>query len=73
MLAYDAALIRETPAFLAALSTGGETSFSDQYMRMIPEFDTGDDRNAWLTEHLFLAEGRLSAAHQLEYEVQGVD
>jgi hypothetical protein len=40
---------------------------------MIPEFDTGDDRYAWLTEHLFLAEGRLSGVHQLEYELHRVD
>ena len=73
MLAYDAALIRESPAFLAALSTGGETSFSGQYMRMVPEFIPGDDRNAWLTEQLFLVEDRLSGAHQLEYEVHRVD
>jgi hypothetical protein len=60
-------------AFLAALSTGGPTSFSDQHMRMVPESGTGDDRSAWLTQHLLIAEGRLSDARQIEHEVHRVD
>ncbi|PZS25063.1 MAG: hypothetical protein DLM58_23295 [Pseudonocardiales bacterium] len=31
LLSYDNALIRESPAFLAALNTGGETSTEDQF------------------------------------------
>jgi hypothetical protein len=41
--------------FLRALADGTATACTDQYMRMVAEFDTGDPRYAWLTQHLFLA------------------
>jgi len=73
MLRYDNALIRENPAFLAALDTGGETEFGDQYMRMVAQFDTGDERYSWLTSSLFLGEGRVAGDHQIAYRIHRVD
>lgn len=69
LLRYDNALIRETPAFLTALRTGGQTGFADQYMRMIAQFDTGDERYTWLTSSLFIGEGRVAGDHSIEYAI----
>jgi hypothetical protein len=73
MLRYDNALIRGSPTFLAALDAGGQTTVEDQYMRMVAQFDTGDERYPWLTSSLVLAEGRLAGDHQIEYEIYRVD
>lgn len=73
MLRYDAGIIRESEAFVSALRDGTPTSFEAQYMRMIPEFDTGDPHYAWLTQHLFVGEGRLAGDHRIEYRIHRVD
>ncbi|PZS33012.1 MAG: hypothetical protein DLM58_08750 [Pseudonocardiales bacterium] len=73
LLSYDNALIRESPAFLAALNTGGETSTEDQYMRMVAHFDTGDPRYAWLTSSLFIGAGRVAGDHRIEYQIHRLD
>jgi hypothetical protein len=73
LLRYDNALIRESPAFLAALEHGGQTVFEDQYMRMVAQFDTGDERYRWLTSSLFLGEGRIAGDHQVTYQIHRVD
>jgi len=73
MLHYDNALIRESPAFLAALDTGGQTTIEDQYMRRAAQFDTGEARYSWLTRSLFIAEGRVAGDHQIEYRIHRVD
>ena len=66
-------LIRESQAFLVALKSGQETRFEDQYMRMSPQFETGDRELRWLTDTLWLAEGRLAGDHQIEYQIYRVD
>jgi hypothetical protein len=73
LLTYDNALIRESPAFLDALRTGGETTVDDQYMRMVAQFDTGDERYAWLTSSLFIGEGRVAGDHRIEYTIHRLD
>lgn len=73
LLRYEVAVIRESPAFLAALESGQETSFEDQYMRMSPQFETGDGRLRWLIDRLWLAEGRLAGDRQIEYQIYRVD
>jgi Protein of unknown function (DUF3237) len=73
MLHYDNAIIRESPPFLAALATGGQTLVEDQYMRMVAQFDTADERYGWLTSSLFVGEGRVAGDHQIEYEIYRVD
>jgi uncharacterized protein DUF3237 len=69
LLRYDAALIRSTPAFTRALAEGRATAFGDQEMFAVPQFEVGPGRHAWLTEHLFLARGRLAGPRQIEYEI----
>lgn len=45
---------------VAADSTdGAETSFTDQYWRTAPRFETGDERYRWLTQSTFVARGRI--------------
>jgi len=50
------------------LVDGGETDYGDQYFRVTPRFETGDQRYAWLNRTLFVAEGRLGAG-TVEYKV----
>jgi Protein of unknown function (DUF3237) len=73
MFEYDLGIVRESEAFISALSSGAATSFGDQYMCMAPRFDTGDSRYSWLTESLFIGEGRLAGNHQIEYRIHRVD
>ncbi len=73
LLSYDNGLIRESEAFRAALTDGGATTFDDQYMRMVAQFDTGAVRYAWLTQSLFIGEGRVAGDHEIEYAVHRVD
>jgi hypothetical protein len=72
LLRYEG-LIRPTPAFTDALATGHATAFSEQYMYMVPQFEVGADEYRWLTEHLFLARGRLAGSRRIEYEIVRVD
>ena len=65
----DNALIRETPAFLDALRTGGQTDFTDQFIRMVAPFDTGDRHYAWLMSSLSLVEGRIAGNRRIEYSI----
>ena len=73
LLRYDVALIRESPRFLAALTSGESTDYADQYMRIAPVFDTGAADYDWLTDSLFLGEGRVAGARQIEYSIYRVD
>jgi hypothetical protein len=66
---YDMALIKASGLFLAALENGTGTDWSDQYMRMVPGFIGASGKYAWLDEHLFLAQGRLSGPRQIEYRI----
>jgi hypothetical protein len=73
LLRYEVAVIRESPAFLDALRSGRETAFEDQYTRMSPQFETGDAELSWLTDTLWIGEGRLAGDHQIEYRIYRVD
>lgn len=72
MMSYDNAVIRENPAFLGALREGRETGFGDQYMRMTPRFDVGAPRYRWLTQSLFVGEGRMAGSRLIEYAIHRV-
>jgi len=72
LMHYDAGLIRPTDIFLQALADGKETAWSDQYMRMVPEFIVGAGKYAWLEQSLFIAEGRLAGAREIEYSIYRV-
>jgi hypothetical protein len=69
LFSYDTALIRASDLFLAALREGTATAFDDKYMRMAARFETGDPRYRWLTESLFVGQGRLAGDHRIEYEI----
>jgi Protein of unknown function (DUF3237) len=73
LLRYDVAVIRESSAFLAALQSGAETGFEEQYIRMSPQFETGAPELGWLTSSLWIGEGRLAGDHQIEYRIYRVD
>jgi hypothetical protein len=73
LLRYDVAVIRESRTFLAALQSGAETSFEDQYIRMSPQFETGAPELGWLTDTLWIGEGRLAGQRQIEYRIHRVD
>jgi hypothetical protein len=69
---YDLALIRSTERFTAALASGENTRFDDQYMRIAPRFEVGAGRYAWLGESLFLGRGRLTGPQAIAYEIYRV-
>lgn len=73
LFSYDNALIRADDRFAAALSAGTATEFDDQYMRMVPRFDTGAARYSWLTSNLFVGAGRLSGPRAIEYAIYRLD
>jgi hypothetical protein len=52
----------------ASVDPTAETGYEDQYFRVAPRFETGDERYAWLNTSLFVAEGRI-ATDGVEYEV----
>jgi hypothetical protein len=62
-------IVHATDAFNKAVATDAATEWGDQYMRMALMFETSSAKYAWLTQHLFLARGRLLAAKVLEYDV----
>jgi hypothetical protein len=53
----------------AVLATGGGTEYADQYFRTNPRFETGDPRYAWMSQALFVAEGRIRSGRGVEYRV----
>lgn len=72
LMHYDTGLIRPTEVFMKALAEGQETTWSDQYMRMVPEFMVGHEKYAWLNQSLFVAEGRLAGPKEIEYLIYKV-
>ncbi|HEY1514823.1 MAG TPA: DUF3237 domain-containing protein [Solirubrobacteraceae bacterium] len=69
---YEVALIRSNDRFLAAVSTGQETAFGDQYMRIAPQFEVAAGRYGWLGESLFVGRGRLTGPGAIAYELYRV-
>jgi Protein of unknown function (DUF3237) len=61
---------RETIAGLFGPTAGSPL---DQYIRMSPQFETGDAELSWLTDTLWIGEGRLAGDHQIEYRIYRVD
>ncbi len=72
LMSYDAAVIRGDERFTAALASGRETTFADQYMCMTPQFEVSADSYAWLTESLFVGRGRLAGPNRIEYQLYRV-
>jgi hypothetical protein len=69
---YTNAIIRTSELFTSALQAGTPTRFEDQYMRMSPQYETGDTNYAWLNETFFIAEGRLAGNKEIEYFIYRV-
>jgi len=69
---YDLALFLPSERSLAALTSGEATAFTDQYMRIAPQFEVGVGDYAWLGESLFLGCGRLAGPKAIEYEIYRV-
>ena len=65
-------LVRPDERFLAAAGAGAATDYGDQYLRQFMTFETGAARYMWLTQSLFIADGRLAAPGELEYDVYRV-
>lgn len=56
-------------AVMSALLTPGQaTEFDDQYYRIQPRLETGDERYAWVNQSVFVGRGRVSGTG-VEYEV----
>ncbi|MGZ4330886.1 MAG: DUF3237 domain-containing protein [Solirubrobacteraceae bacterium] len=72
LMRYDVPLIRSSERFLSALAAGEATEFGEQYMRMAPVFEVGDGRYHWLRENVFVAEGRLTGAKAIAYDIYRV-
>jgi hypothetical protein len=62
-------LLEVNEAVSAALESGGETQFSDQYFFTNPRFETGDERYAWTNRTFFVGEGRIAPDLGVEYRV----
>jgi hypothetical protein len=65
-------LMEYNDATLAAARGRGATAFADQYLRVFPQLETGDERYAWVNRTAFLAEGRVIDASAVEYHVYRV-
>lgn len=72
LLLHYTGLVQVTPAFTDAAESGGETQFGDQYTRMEMRFEAGVGRYAWLTQSLFVAEGRIAGVSEIEYRIYRV-
>jgi Protein of unknown function (DUF3237) len=72
VLLHYQGLVQLTDAFKRAAENDAATRFEDQYMRMAMFFDTGAASYAWLTQNLFVAEGRLSGPKEVEYRIYRV-
>lgn len=69
LMSYDIAIIKVSDAFLDALQSGKVTAFEDQYMRMSPKFETGENKYSWLEQNIFIGAGRLAGDKEIEYEI----
>ncbi|MEZ5657862.1 MAG: DUF3237 domain-containing protein [Burkholderiaceae bacterium] len=61
-------LIERTERFQAASQSSGETRFEDQYFRITPRLEAGDERYQWVNQTLFAGRGR-SVSDGVEFEV----
>jgi Protein of unknown function (DUF3237) len=72
VLLHYTGLVQATERFKQAAENGGATRYEDQYMRMVMFFDTGAAKYAWLTESVFIAEGRIAGKNEIEYQIYRV-
>jgi hypothetical protein len=72
ILMHYTGLVEQTARFRDAATRNEPTDWDDQYMRLAIDFNTGDDRYAWLTQSLFVPAGRLLGTGAIEYDVRRV-
>jgi hypothetical protein len=72
VLATYPGLLQMNEVVQAAMESASETQFGDQYFRTTPRFETGDERYRWLTQSVFVGEGRLYPGFAVEYQVYRV-
>jgi hypothetical protein len=72
ILLHYTGLVQMNDTFTKAAEAGSATRFEDHYMRMAMRFDAGAPKYAWLNQHLFVAEGRLTGKDQIQYRVYRV-
>jgi hypothetical protein len=72
ILAQYHGLLSLNEAVMTALSTGSGTDYADQYFRVTPRFETGDERYQWLTQSVFVASGHVIPGPGVEYELYRV-
>jgi hypothetical protein len=66
-------ILQATEALQRGLADGKTgTDFGDQYFRSQPRFETGDPRYAWMTQSVFVGEGRLLPNRTVDYRVHRV-
>jgi hypothetical protein len=65
-------LLEANEAVLGAMTSGGGTTYVDQYFRTTPRLETGDERYAWMNTSVFVARGRVREGSGVEYEVYRV-
>lgn len=71
LMSYNTGIIRDE-GFLEVLKSGKPSDFGDQYMRMVPVFETGSKALSWLHGYLFIGEGRLAGDKEIEYRIYRV-
>jgi hypothetical protein len=62
-------VIELNQAMREAMRSGGETDFGDQYFRISPRIETGDERYRRLTQSTFVGRGRACAGPGVAYQV----
>ena len=62
-------LVKPNPRFTQAAAEGAATAFEDQYLRQVMRFESGDPRYLWITQEIYVAEGRLAGPSEIEYNV----
>ncbi|HZA08695.1 DUF3237 domain-containing protein [Mycobacterium sp.] len=62
-------LLELNQTVLEAMASGRGTAYEDQYFRITPRIDTGDERYAWMNQSVFVARGHVAEGSKVEYEV----
>ena len=72
LLLHYRGLVKPNDQFNTAAKLGHPTEFTEQYMRHFMHFEAGARRYRWLSQELFLAEGRLAGKAEIEYLIYRV-
>jgi hypothetical protein len=72
ILMHYTGLVQQTDAFKKAADANSPTGWSDQYMRLMIQFDAGAEKYRWLNQSLFVARGRLLGTGHIEYAVSRI-